>query len=275
VNALYGVSVFCNGVALVLFFVFAYRRSERVFQGASGLLLFGTVLLGAFLAWSGIHYGGHPAMMPFLSYNFMALLIFCLYFMMEFKFRIPLLGTFLVPIGFFFNILSLFAERLDVTQIRQVSPLVLGIHSGFLLLGEALFLLAFAAALMYLIQEKNLKSKRFNQWYSRLPSLQKLDELMKLGVRAGFPLLTAGLIIGFFWASRAWGHGWFADPKVLWSVVVWVAYALLFYGVTAERIRGRKLARAAILCTVLILVSLVIMRFLTSVHSMKSNYGVR
>ena len=273
-NMLYGASVVLSGVSLILFFLYAYRKNRLVFRAGTFLLAAGMLTLAVFLGWAGARLHGHPAMMPFLSYNVMALLIYILFFLFEFRFKIPLLGTFLVPIGFFFNMLSLFAQRLQVDEIRRVSGFLLGIHTGFLLLGEALFLLAFATSVMYLIQEKNLKSKRFNQWYSRFPSLAKLSELSGLGVSAGFPLITGGLIIGFYWASRVWGPGWYADPKVIWSTLTWLAYALLFYGWVSNRIHGRRLAISVILCTFLIMGSLLISRFFTVVHTMKDGLGV-
>lgn len=274
-NILYALSVAVNGLALVLFFVFAYRKNQTVFGFAAGLLILGSLMLAVFLALFGVQMRAHPAMMPFLSYNFMALLIYLIFFLFEFKFRVPLLGTFLVPIGYFFHVLALLLERLQLEEIKRVSGLLLGVHTGFLMLGEALFMLAFAASIMYLIQEHNLKSKRFDQWYSRLPSLGKLEELTGLGVSAGFPLITVGLTIGFFWAFRIWGPGWYADPKVIWSTVTWLAYALLFYGRVSGRVRGRQLARMVILCTLLIVVSLVISRFFSVVHTMKEGYGVK
>lgn len=274
-NMLYGASVILSGFSLILFFLYAYRKNGMVFKAGTVTLSLGMMALLTFLVWAGVHFQGHPAMMPFLSYNVMALLIYILFFLFEFKFKIPLLGTFLVPLGFFFNILSLFAEQLQVEQIRRVSGFLLGIHTGFLMLGEALFLLAFATSVMYLIQEKNLKSKRFNQWYSRLPSLDKLQELTGMGVSAGFPLITGGLIIGFFWASRVWGSGWYMDPKVIWSTLTWLAYAFLFYGWVSGRVHGRKLAITVIFCTFLIIGSLVISRFFTVVHTMKDAYGVK
>lgn len=41
----------------------------------------------------------------------------------------------------------------------------------------------------------------------------------------GFPLLTAGLILGSCWAKLAWGRFWGWDPKEMWSLACWLVYA--------------------------------------------------
>ncbi|NOZ13606.1 MAG: cytochrome c biogenesis protein CcsA [Acidobacteria bacterium] len=272
---LYELSVAANFIALFLFFIFAYKKSRPVIVAASSMLAAGTLMLMFFLAFQGVQYHSQPVTTPFLSYNFLALLIYLLYFLFEFRFKIPLLGTFLVPVGFFFNIVSLFSRNVQAAQMKMVSPFLLGIHTGFLMLGEALFILAFASSVMYLIQEKNLKSKRFNQLYSRLPSLGKLEEMAGLGVSAGFPLITTGLLIGFFWAAKVWGPGWYLDPKVVWSTVMWVIYAWLFYSKISDRIRGRRFAVAVIWCVLLILLSFVVSSFLPSIHTLTQSYGAK
>lgn len=42
----------------------------------------------------------------------------------------------------------------------------------------------------------------------------------------GFPLLTAGLVIGALWAKGAWGHYWTWDPKETWSFLTWAFYLI-------------------------------------------------
>jgi ABC-type transport system involved in cytochrome c biogenesis permease subunit len=41
----------------------------------------------------------------------------------------------------------------------------------------------------------------------------------------GFPLLTAGLVLGALWGKFAWGNWWNWDPKELWSLASWLVYA--------------------------------------------------
>lgn len=45
----------------------------------------------------------------------------------------------------------------------------------------------------------------------------------------GFPLLTAGLLLGAVWAKEAWGDWWSWDPKEVWSLITWILYLIYFH----------------------------------------------
>ncbi|HUW18520.1 MAG TPA: cytochrome c biogenesis protein CcsA [Sedimentisphaerales bacterium] len=48
-------------------------------------------------------------------------------------------------------------------------------------------------------------------------------------IRAGFPLLTLGLVLGSVWGKLAWGDYWGWDPKELWSLASWLVYVGYFH----------------------------------------------
>lgn len=64
----------------------------------------------------------------------------------------------------------------------------LPIHVGLAFLGNAVFTVAFVAAILYLIQERMLKSKKFSALHYRLPSLETLDRVNYRCLKFGFPL---------------------------------------------------------------------------------------
>jgi ABC-type uncharacterized transport system permease subunit len=85
----------------------------------------------------------------------------------------------------------------------------------------ALFAIAFGVALMYLLQEREVKGKKFGVLFSRLPPLQSLDTLTQRLVRLGFVVFTVALLAGQVMAHKAW-KSW--DPQQVSSVVVWLLY---------------------------------------------------
>ena len=95
---------------------------------------------------------------------------------------------------------------------------------------------------MYLLQERELKKKRFGLFYTRLPSLEALDNLNNHCLAVGFPLLTLGIITGSIWAKQAWGTYWQWDPKETWSLITWFIYAALVHARLTVGWRGRKAA---------------------------------
>jgi ABC-type transport system involved in cytochrome c biogenesis permease subunit len=59
-------------------------------------------------------------------------------------------------------------------------------------------------------------------------ALQREQETYAL-IRLGFPLLSAGLLLGSVWGKLAWGDWWGWDPKELWSLTCWLVYAFYFH----------------------------------------------
>jgi len=120
-------------------------------------------------------------------------------------------------------------------------------------LGYGTFAVAFCLAIIYLIQEHQLKRKKPGAFYYRLPSLEVLDFLSHKILSFGFPCLTIAIITGAMWASKAWGSYWSWDPKETWSLITWFIYAALIHTRVAVGWRGRKAAYLAIIGFIFIL----------------------
>jgi ABC-type transport system involved in cytochrome c biogenesis permease subunit len=63
----------------------------------------------------------------------------------------------------------------------------------------------------------------------------------------GFPLLTAGLVLGAVWGKLAWGDWWNWDPKELWSLATLLTYAGFFHLRALQGQRRPRLAAAIVL----------------------------
>jgi ABC-type transport system involved in cytochrome c biogenesis permease subunit len=129
------------------------------------------------------------------------------------------------------------------------------LHVSLIVLGYAAFFLTFAAGVMYLIQERELKSKRPRAFYYRLPPLETLDDLAYKSLSIGFPFITLGIVSGALWASSVWGSDWPTDPKIAWSFATWLIYLLLLCARWVIGWRGRKAAYFAIIGFIAILVT--------------------
>src|SRR5918996_285465 len=120
------------------------------------------------------------------------------------------------------------------------------IHIALAMVGIAAFVFNFAGALMYLLQERQLKAKRPGTFYYRLPSLQTLDRLTFRTLALGFPFLTTGLVLGALWARAAWGSAFTFDPLAFFSFLAWLIYAATLAGRAVAGWHGRRAAYFAI-----------------------------
>jgi len=130
------------------------------------------------------------------------------------------------------------------------------VHAALILVGLAALVLNFGSALMYVLQEWQIKAKRRGAFFYRLPALETLDHLTFVTLTVGFPFLTVGLVLGLFQAGRSWASLLAGDPLALFSLVMWLVYAATLSGRAVGRWRGRRAAYFAIAGFCVLLVTL-------------------
>ena len=198
--------------------------------------------------------GRIPMTSFFEAANFLGMGIVLVFLIMEFRFKIPALGSFMLPL-----VIILMAPALILpSDIKELNPLLksgwLGVHTSFAVLGDAAFAFAFIVSIMYLIQERQLKAKHLGAIFHRLPSLDVMDTLGYKALTFGWPLFTLGMLTGSIWANSAWGTDWSWDPKETWSLITWVMYLALLHLRTIGW-RGRKMAFLSIIGFIFVLIS--------------------
>jgi cytochrome c-type biogenesis protein CcsB len=163
---------------------------------------------------------------------------------LEHRTGVRVLGAFVLPVAV---MLSLKATG---TRPGALAPALasawIWIHIALAMVGIAAFVFNFAGALMYLLQERQLKTKRPGAFYYRLPSLQTLDRLTFRTLALGFPFLTTGLVLGALWARVAWGSAFTFDPLAFFSSLAWLIYAGTLAGRAIAGWHGRRAAYFAI-----------------------------
>jgi ABC-type uncharacterized transport system permease subunit len=126
----------------------------------------------------------------------------------------------------------------------------------------------FAAAVVHawLMTRAEREIRQAAQPHAGVPLLT-LERLTFRFVGAGFVLLTATLLAGFFFTESLYGPGkaWKWDHKTVFSVLSWLAFALLLLGRSRFGWRGRKAVRVLYAGAVLLLLSYVGSRFVLEV----------
>lgn len=86
-----------------------------------------------------------------------------------------------------------------------------------------------------------------------LPSADKIDAITYKTIGIAFPLLTAMIAAGAYWANRTWGSYWSWDPKETWAAITWLVYAGYLHMRITRGWRGRRAAYFAILGFVVVM----------------------
>ena len=180
---------------------------------------------------------------------FLAWLMVVVYFLTEWKYKIKNLGAFVIPLVFVVLLFSAFLSK-DVILVYESSDMRfwLTMHRTLSIFGYAAFSIAFAAGIMYLIQEHQVKTKKLGIMYFRMPSLEVLDDLNFKGIMIGFPLFTLGFMTGSI-SNMQLNQSFFSWDltRTLPLVATWLIYSLVFFGRMMVGLRGKKAAQGAIL----------------------------
>jgi cytochrome c-type biogenesis protein CcsB len=240
-------------LAMGAFFIYLVLLKDVYARVAPFILLAGFVLHTAGLA-SQIARNGFPVVTDLHeALSVYSWLIVGIYLLVQVKYRLTVLGCFVAPLAFLMALAGLAVGPGGGELPPGLRTSWLYIHVTLAFLGNAVFALAFAVSLMYLVQESRLKTKRMTALYKLLPSLERLDRLNYTFLVWGFPLMTLGIITGSLWAGFYWGAYWSWDPRYIASVITWLLYAALLQGRITAGWRGKRAATLTIVGFVVVL----------------------
>lgn len=262
-------------LATALFLVDLITRREKFGRYARWFLVGGFGIHFGTLVVRFVEVGHTPVTNLHESLSFFAWTIIAIYLLFDLRYRLNVLGSFACPLALVLMIVGGAAPKEAAVDLHPaLQSWWFPVHVTLAFLGYAVFALAFSAGIMYLLQERRLKSKNFSALYFRLPSLDVLDSINYKCLTFGFPLMTMGIISGAVWANSAWGGYWRWDPKETWALITWFLYAALLHGRLSIGWRGRRAAIFAIvgfLC--LLFTFLGVNLLLSGEHSFRSLQG--
>ncbi|WP_300456491.1 cytochrome c biogenesis protein CcsA [Desulfobacula sp.] len=176
------------------------------------------------------------------SLSLAALALGGMFLIVQYKFDLKILGVFVSLMLSAVMLAVLMIPDVPVEQNAALKGFWFYAHILLVFTGEASLALAGGAGILYLLQEKGIKTKSPGFFFKRLPSLDLLDNVGYTCLTTGFALLTIGLVAGFIYAKAIWGRFWSWDPKEVFSVGTWLVYAALLHLRMYSGWRGRKSA---------------------------------
>jgi cytochrome c-type biogenesis protein CcsB len=208
--------------------------------------------------------GHFPVVSPKEVSSFLGWAIVGYYLAVSKRYHTRALPAFLLPLVYLFMLISLLlparaesAPRLSASDIsaNPLTQIIFPVHITLVIASYAAFAVTFVCGLMYLIQERELKAKRFGASSERLPALNTCDEIGYRTVTIGFVLLTLGLAMGIFLGNQRDGRYWHNDPKEVMALITWIVYLFpIHYRVTAGW-RGRRAAWMSIAGFVIVILT--------------------
>lgn len=199
-------------------------------------ILAGFLFQTGFLYLRGQAEGSCPLNSLFDVLIFQSWALVLIYLLIGPAYRLSLLGAFTAPLAFFLILVALTAPIHAAPVRRLVTSPWIELHAAFSIIAYGAFGLAGIAGVMYLVQERQLKSHKASPLLYNLPPINDLAAANHRLVWLGFGLLTVGFAAGFassmpvnttkFWASSA----------------IWLLYGLLLLLVRFRSLVPRRLA---------------------------------
>ncbi len=239
-------------LAVGLFFAYAARPRRGLSLAASVCLSMAAVLQGAFLIRLGLAEGGPPLSSGFGALAFWSFTLTVLVLGAEWRYQLGLLGAFLAPLSALTLLMGFRFAKVDAVPTPGLAGVWLTLHVALAMLGYACFTVAAGVAAAFLVQERQLKRKLLGSLTYQLPALSDLESLAGIFAAVGAQALGSGLMFGFMWRHSLTQPLGISDPKVIFGILVWMAYTGLWQLRAQGALRGRRVAYLLLLLFLLI-----------------------
>jgi len=238
----------------------AYRVMVAPYRGtwAHHVLMAGGFVAQCWvLVVKGREIGRCPITQPWELLVFISWGIVLMYWLIGPAYRVSLMGIITAPLVWLFQVFALVFQGLippkagdAVFQGRPKIDPWLEWHATVSLLAYAAFALAAAAGLLFLFQDRQLKSGHPHRLIFNLPPLRNLGRGLAGLLHLGFALLTMGVISAYFMEKMP------GALKLAASWTVWAGYLGILIPYWRHRLPQRRLAEISAAIFLLPLASL-------------------
>ncbi|MBI2192648.1 MAG: cytochrome c biogenesis protein CcsA [Planctomycetes bacterium] len=124
--------------------------------------------------------------------------------------------------------LLILADQLPLD--RGMDPLVPVLRTNYWLTVHVLTVMSAYAALTLAMGVGHINLGIYFFAPHRKELLAQMTLFLYRSLQLGFLLITAGTILGAWWAGEAWGRYWGWDPKETWALICILGYGILLHG---------------------------------------------
>jgi ABC-type uncharacterized transport system permease subunit len=244
--ALFILTVVAYGLSFALYLLFL--NTGKVLTGRLGTILLAAGLVAHYFSLLERTRGTHTV--PYHDlYGAMSLfgwLLALTYLGLEIYHRQRSVGALVLPFILVFFVAAYLAPADRLSPPDAHGP-TFAFHVALNILAYAAFALSFVLSLVFLTEERLLRSHKMVNVVWRLPPLELLERMSRSSVLIGLVCITIGTAFGFLWVYRLSNKYSFYDPKYAITLLVLILYAVYFRLARTTAWRG---ARASKLCIV-------------------------
>jgi ABC-type uncharacterized transport system permease subunit len=262
-RAYFILTVISYGASLALYVGFLNTGKKLIGRVATLFLILGIV--GHYFALLERSRGLHtvPYHDLYGSLSLFGWLLALTYLVLEMFHRERSVGAFVLAIVLAVFVAAHLAPPDRLTPPPAHGP-VFALHVTLSILAYAAFALSFVLSLMYLAEERLLRSRRLGNVVWRLPPLDLLERMSRSSVLIGLFSIAVGTTLGFVWVDRLHGQFWYYDPKYVITLLVLLLYAAYFWVARTAAWRGARASKLCVFNFVVVILSFTVVNFYLS-----------
>jgi ABC-type uncharacterized transport system permease subunit len=215
------------------------------------------VSLTAFLYLRGQAEGSCPLNSLYDVLIFQGWAVLLIYLIVGSAYRLSLLGAFTAPLAMLLVLGAMIAPLDQSLHTRAVNPWI-EFHAAISIISYGAFGLAGVAGVMYLLQERQLKSHKASALLYNLPPISDLAKAIGRLVMLGFSLLTLSF------ASALISQIPVNTVKFTASLVIWAVYGIVLLLRKQQNLPPKRLAELAVGVFIVAIVTLPGIQYLST-----------
>ena len=267
-SIIYHIAIILYACSVSLYFIDYFQSNRKANKIAFWLLSVVWVLYSIFMLLRATEAEINPILTLLSGIYFYVWLLITLSLMINRFMRIDFLVFFTNIIAFSVSAFSIFTPLGKMSPIlanQLVSELVY-VHIGMAIISYATFTVSFIFSIMYLIQYRLLKQKKWNARLRRLGNLPKLDS-MSYGLNLfSVPFFLLAILLGCIWAYTKLDNFHWYDAKVIGSFIVLFVYCAGIYLRGSDTLQGKKIASWNIGAFLIMLINIFLFSSLSNFH---------
>jgi len=176
------------------------------------------------------------------SFGFLAFSIVFVYLNIELSVKNRGSGLFILSFALILEVIATINLSWTPETNELLSNPFFAIHASLSIMGYTAFSLSAIYALMYILQNYNLKKRNLGKMFHQLPAITYLEKMSIRSVAIGIILLGIGILLGHFQALKVIGEFWPKDIKVIVSDAVCLIYLVGYFVFRKMNWRGERMA---------------------------------
>lgn len=267
-SIIYHIAIILYACSVSLYFIDYFQSNRRANRIAFWLLSVVWVLYSIFMLLRATEAEINPILTLLSGIYFYVWLLITLSLMINRFMRIDFLVFFTNMIAFGVSAFSIFTPlgKMSPVLANQLVSGLVYVHVGMAIVSYATFTVSFIFSIMYLIQYRLLKQKKWNARLRRLGNLPKLDS-MSYGLNLfSVPFFLLAILLGCMWGYTKLDNFHWYDAKVIGSFIVLFVYCAGIYLRGSDTLQGKKIASWNIGAFLIMLINIFLFSSLSNFH---------